>query len=550
VTPRALARLLAAYLVVLCVACLGLAFTLHVSRSTAPKRSVVSVWHRGHRIARAVVSEHAEQALAQHDSAPGTLRVIEDVLDEAPLLTLSPALFGLSFVPARDGIEVTYGGHGSLATPDDLVKIGAYNSSVSFGDFKLKFGVDAKVAFAYFARELDVPVDELLAHGKFRRLSMRRRPPAGEVTAPDVNVTSLDAAVRGAGGYLARSVDADGKFRYEVDGATGEETPDYNLPRHAGATWYLAQAARHSGDAQMRAAVQRAARHVISNYYKDCGSRRCVTGDESADLGSSALALLAFVELVESDIAPELLGRVTELSEFLRSQQREDGEFKHLYDRDKREAIDVQFLYYSGEAAFALSRAYRVTHDRRNLDAARRALTRLVEQPFWYIGWRYYWGAEHWTCHALDDLWDDAPVRAALDFCLDWQEFVRNTAVEGREASPEYDGASTSGPFVPPQLVVTATRMEAAVATLSAARRAKISASRLEALERGIQRSFAFLLRYQYLPGPTHLMPDPDMMHGGVPASETDFHVRIDYPQHAAAGWVEYISLLQQQTSK
>ncbi len=542
-SARTLLKLLAVYAALLAAACVALAVWLHAARSGPPLRSIVSAWQGGRRIARSVVSAQPERALADYAARPGVTRVTEDVLDEAPLLSTSPFLFGMSFVPARDGIEVIYKDKAALATPDDLLKMGAYNAALSFGDFKLKFGVDAPVVFEHFARELETSVPELLANARFRRLSIQRRPPAGQAP-PAVNLASLEAAIRGAGGYLARVVGDDGKFRYEIDGATGEESPDYNLPRHAGATWFLAQAARYTGDETMQRAVRRAARHLVKEYLKDCGSKRCISADETADLGSSALTLLAFVELVEGDIAPELLGRVTELSEFLRSQQRSDGEFKHLYDRNQRAAIDVQFLYYSGEAAFALSRAYRVTHDVRNLRAAERALAHLVKQPFWYIGWRYYWNAEHWTCHALDDLWEHAPNYQALDFCLDWQEFVRNTAVQGREATPEYDGASTTGPFVPPQLVASSTRMEAGVATLAAARRANLSKSALERLEQGIQRAFAFMLRFQFLPGPAHLMPDPELMHGAVPSSETDLHVRIDFPQHAGSGWVEYAEML------
>jgi hypothetical protein len=116
--------------------------------------------------------------------------------------------------------------------------------------------------------------------------------------------------------------------------------------------------------------------------------------------------------------------------------------------------------------------------------------------------------------------------------------------VYGREPSPEYDGASTSGPFVPPQLVVSSCRLEAGVSTLSAARRAGRSAEELERLDFGLRGMISFLLRSQFLPGPAHLMPDPDAMFGGFPASETDFHVRIDFPQHAAIGILHYLQLI------
>ena len=475
--------------------------------------------------------------------APVTTRVVEEVVDEGPVLSLNPFLFGMSFVAARDGLRVQLGERVVYATPDDLLHQGAYNSSITFNNFKLKFGVDARRVFEFLAREFAVSEATLLEQGQFRRIAVRRRLPTEHLPKVEINEDTLRASALGAGRYLARAVGADGKFRYEIDGATGEESSDYNLPRHAGATWYLAEVAATSKDRPMRAAVRRAARYLVDRHLVDCGERRCIAGTERADLGSSALGLLAITKLVESGIAPELTPVVFQLAEFLRSQQRPDGEFQHLYDRNEKHPIDVQLLYYTGEAAFALSRAHHVTNDIHDLTAAREALTHLVKPPFWYIGWRYYWGAEHWTCHAVADLWDRAPSPKALQFCLDWQEFVRNTAVYGREPAPEYDGASTSGPFVPPQLVVTSCRLEAAVSTLSAARRAGLPPREIERLDAGVRGMIEFLLRSQFLPGPTHLMPQPDVMFGAFPTSETDFHVRIDYPQHAAIGILKYLEL-------
>jgi hypothetical protein len=530
---------------------LGIAFalsvllflSLHIDRAT-PHKYIVSVWQGGARTARSVVTSNPETELAEAAAAAGATRVIEDVIGEGPVLFTSPFLFGMSFVPGRDAIEVTLRGRVAHATPDDLLKLGAYELFLPFGEFKVKFGVDAERAQSQLAQELGVSVPELVAEGKFRRLAIHRRIEGAPPDIFDVTKQNLRASVIAAGRYLARGVRPDGTFRYEVNGATGEDTPDYNLPRHAGATWYLGQAAAYSRDRNMRRAVRQAAEYLTTKQWSDCGKHKCITDGEQADLGSSALALLALVEVVEAQISPELTPHVAELAAFLRSQQRPDGEFKHLYDRNANEAIDVQFLYYSGEAAFALARAHRVTGDARDLQAASLALARLVDKPWWYIGWRYYWPAEHWTCHALDELWDRAPDRKALRFCLDWQEFVRDTAIYGREAAREYEAGATSGPFVPPQIIVSASRMEAAVATLSAAQAAGLPAKELEELETGIRATLAFMMRFQFMPGPAHLMADPGAMHGGFPTSETDLRVRIDNPQHAGTGLLEYLRLL------
>lgn len=544
-SPRQLLTCVRIYVGALFVLSLSIYSYLHIARnSNVPREHIVSVWQGGERKARVAVASEPEKQLAKAAAEPGSTRVIEDVVDEGPVLSSSAFLFGMSFVPGRDAIRATLDGRVAYATPDDLLKLGAYELFVPFGEFKVKFGVDPDRAQQFLAKELGVSVETLRAEASFRRLAIHRRVPGEPPTIWEVTEENLRASVLASGRYLARSVRPDGTFRYEVNGATGEDTPEYNIPRHAGATWYLAQAAVYSRDRNMRRAVRLAVNYLMSQQWADCGEHKCITDQEQADLGSSALSLLALVELVEGGISPELTPQVAALADFIRSQQRPDGEFKHLYNRATNTPIDVQFLYYSGEAAFALARAHRVTHDPRDLDAASRALSRLVEKPWWYIGWRYYWPAEHWTCHALDELWDRAPNHKALRFCLDWQEFVRDTAIHDREAAPEYEAGATGGAFVPPQIIVSASRMEAAVATLAAAQAAQLPKAELERLESGIRSTLAFMMRFQFTPGPAHLMPDPEAMHGGFPTSETDLRVRIDNPQHAGTGLLEYLRIL------
>src|SRR6185436_17929838 len=112
-------------------------------------------------------------------------------------------------------------------------------------------------------------------------------------------------------------------------------------------------------------------------------------GDQ-VDVGSAALALLAYVEILETSDAPELVEPAASLASFLRAQQRPDGEFMHLYSLREKRAIDVQYDYYTGEAALALSRYHRLSKSPRDLDAARRALSVLVKRNPLYVGGRYF----------------------------------------------------------------------------------------------------------------------------------------------------------------
>jgi hypothetical protein len=99
---------------------------------------------------------------------------------------------------------------------------------------------------------------------------------------------------------------------------------------------------------------------------------------------------------------------------------------------------------------------------------------------------------------------------------------------------------------MPPQIVASATRMEAAVSTLAVARQAGVPEAEIEQLESGVRKTMSFLMRSQLAPGPSHLMPDAAGMLGGFPTSEVDLRVRIDYPQHAGTALLGYYRALTQ----
>src|SRR5690606_31965517 len=194
----------------------------------------------------------------------------------------------------------------------------------------------------------------------------RKTPKAerGRLTADDVTPERAREAIGDAARQLARLVDEDGRFRYLFDATTNRTLAGYNWPRHSGATYFLAQAAAMLDDAEVRYACLRAASQLRDVMMKPCGANKCVAADgDDADVGSSALALVAFAEIVRSGADASYALAVSELAEFLRSQQRADGELMHYYDRTQSRPLDVQVMYYTGEAALGLSRAHRVTKD-------------------------------------------------------------------------------------------------------------------------------------------------------------------------------------------
>jgi hypothetical protein len=345
----------------------------------------------------------------------------------------------------------------------------------------------------------------------------------------------------GAARFLARGVDAEGRFRYLVDAPSNRTLAGYDWPRHAGATYYLAQVAALSGDPQMGWAALRAAGWMREHAMVKCGGALCIGSERVVDVGSTALAILAFVEIARTKLDPGYALVVPRLTTFVRGQQRSNGDFMHQYDRETQSAIDIQLIYYTGEAALALSRAHALLGDPLDLESASRALEYLVGPGWSFFGSRYYFGEEHWTCQAMDDMWDRAPNRAALDFCLRWHAFGRTVQYAAGDTPYDAEGAYGFGPLTTPRLTPAGSRSEAAIATLEAARKARVPQAELLPLETQIRRSLAMLLRHQFRPGPRHLLADPAAVEGAMPATEVDWQLRIDFAQHAGGALLRWL---------
>jgi hypothetical protein len=537
VSARAFLRMWAAFALVV----LTMVTVVSCRTSLSTRRdglSLVSVWRGGQLVARAELHEGdaIPEALAVALLQGGGTLVRERVVADAPVWTEPDLLFAMSFVPGRDGAMATLDGKTAYVTPDDLLARRIYDHGVPLKGLDLAFGLDVEAMMWLLGQRLGVPSDDVWNRAAIRRVRFERRidgaPSVPPVTAETLTRARADQAAIEAARYLARSVGEDGRFRFLVEATTNTVVPQFGWPRHAGATGFLVQAAVATGDESLRKAALRAA-GLLRTSLVDCGDDLCVGDTNVVELGGSALALLAFDELVRNHVDDSFRTEVVVLARFLRRMQRPDGEFMHRYDRALRTPLDVQLQYYSGEAALALARAYEVTRDPLDLGAASRALSRQVSSAARFFGDRYWYGEAHWECQALEALWDEAPDREALAFCLRWSAFQRTISQHAGDGELDLDGAIGLGPLPTPRLPMIAGRTEGVRATLQVAGKAGVDAAELDALSWQVRRALALMIRHQ-LPGELgHLLADPGAMQGAIPGSPVDLQVRVDFVQHA-----------------
>jgi hypothetical protein len=261
-------------------------------------------------------------------------------------------------------------------------------------------------------------------------------------------------------------------------------------------------------------------------------------------MGASALTAVAAAELLRKGDDPAVRSMLEGLTNFIRSMQRPDGELMHVYDLRSDEPVDVQYMYYSGEAAYALLRAHEVLKSDANLATARKLMKHLTGAGWSFFGSRYFYGEEHWTCQAVAQagmLFGAKPGEPGLEFCRRWLSFNRELQYGRGETPWAVAGAIGVGPLLVPRVTTVSSRTETGAMLYPVLKKAGVDAE----LVRGqVEASLGFLLRSHWSPGPAHLLADPAAALGGMPGSPASLDVRNDFVQHAGAAMLLWLEAL------
>jgi hypothetical protein len=165
--------------------------------------------------------------------------------------------------------------------------------------------------------------------------------------------------------HLASLIDADGRFLYRYDVATGSPIEGYHTTRHAGAIWIPALAARRLAAPDLLAPLKRAMGWLIERHVLSFGEAGlpAIMEDNRVDLGGAALGLLAALELHRAAPDPQLLDLAIGFGRYLLSQRRPDGDFIHRRNYPSGDIADHVSAFSTGQALLALGELYAETRD-------------------------------------------------------------------------------------------------------------------------------------------------------------------------------------------
>jgi hypothetical protein len=486
-------------------------------------------------------------------------------LGDTELLMRALALPGvaslLALNPGVDGIGATAGGKTALVLPYELVLaklLSTKRPSETMGDFAMGVDLDRIAAMvgsrvgtrvgrdALFRFKTDAFVEQPAARRELAPLQLYR----GIPPAPKLSAEALRTAALAGAHYLVAHLAPNGRYVYEHDLTTGVKSDPtragaYSMPRHGGTTYFLAQVYRITRQEWLREPIERAFAHLVG-LMKDGGCATklpdgtdvdCVIdkGEHEAQLGSTALVVVALAEYELATGDQRYRELSTKLSNWILFMQRPDGSFRHLYNPITRVADDkTQLLYYSGEAALALTRMYVVTKDPRYRQGAERALDWLVDWYDFFMG-GFIFGEEHWTCIAAEAIYPAVQNPKYREFCDAYGAFLRQQQPERGEHPDEDDlvGAYNVTPFVPPYNTPAGSRTEAMISAYLLGVHEGVPD---DALRTQITATLQYTLGQQIRPeNDFDVVGDAD---GGIPGSPLERNVRIDFVQHVCSGMI------------
>jgi len=338
----------------------------------------------------------------------------------------------------------------------------------------------------------------------------------------------LSSAV-GGGNYLTNAVREDGRFVYSYQPATDKESDAYNILRHTGTVYAMADLYQLTGDPRLLAALDRALdylRRQIQKCQINGIFENCIVEQGETKLGGNGLAVLAFSQYMQATGTRDLLDETRSLARWIVATQSASGQFMiHKVHLASGETTDFVSDYYPGEAIYGLARLYQLDKNDQWLSAASKGAR-------WLAADRIQGKAQneiehdHWLLLGLDELQHINPDPAYMDAAIR----IADAIIVSQNLEPEF--ADWFGGFYkPPRSTPNATRAEGLLAAYRVTRDYGTKAQS-ERILRAARNSIAFQLGTQFQPESAMYFSDPQRILGGFHQSLTDFEIRNDYVQH------------------
>ena len=488
----------------------------------------------GETLSRAL--DAALAGLPQANRAPEPDRIKIDILDADPVPIdadkITPSQTASQLIDAGvEGIELETGGRTLYLLPSDLIY-----ESIAVGDPESQSAADL---LGRAMSALDLPQGRWTSPGvtlkrihtisfvedgtRTRALKLVR----GFIPDVDSGRESLLRNARSGGDYLTRMQRPDGQFYYTYDPLDDKVDPvKYNIVRHAGVIISLFDLYGSTKEIRYLSSAIRAIAFLKTRFQQTKLGLCAIDFDGKTKLGANGLALLALTRQIEIERSSADLKAAELLAGAILQMLRPDGSFETYSDPSTDDQVETVSLYYPGEAMLGLIRLYSLDHERRFLDAAKRAADYLIDFELKSVELP----PDAWFAQALEALRSLAPDDSKAGKYA--EHAMRLAEAMAREQYGPDAAAGYQGGFRPglPRSAQAAARAEGMLAGYRIARSMKDP--RAPVILAALAASARFQLSQQFGPDNSFFLPDPARAAGGFHGSPTAMRIRIDYVQH------------------
>jgi len=340
---------------------------------------------------------------------------------------------------------------------------------------------------------------------------------------------------KSAAKYLANQVDADGLFIYGYYPRKDEIIEGYNIHRHLGSLFAMAEvyAISEDGDDKefLGAAIERGLEYAVRNYvvYKKTPEGEDIAyfnDGRRTTVGMSGLALLAFTKWTTATGTEKYIPLMNSIARSILSVQKADGTFIHALNiKDFTVRKDFAVPFYDGEAIYGMLRLYGITKAPELLESCERILNRFIETEYW----KNY---DHWLAYAANEFTIYRPEEKYFEL-----------------------GLNNMLPYMPKMVNAFANspiRLEQIMATTKMIARMKSLPEMKSLLERVDEETFYSTVKFRadqllnayFFPEVAMYFKNPKHILDSFFVRDDSFRVRIDDVQHTISGFLAYAEYL------
>ena len=349
----------------------------------------------------------------------------------------------------------------------------------------------------------------------------------------DANRETAEMLADKSSAYLASICDKSGKFVYGYYPIDNEEIEGYNILRHAGTAWNLVMQYEMCGDETLVPVIKSALGFLKKNIVFKDKKTAFVKEGSVLNVGGIGLALLAYTTYEEVFCTGEYNSLIRALANGIMFMQKKDGSYVHTINaKTFKTATDYIIVYYDGEAAYGMLKAYGVLGDKKMLESSCKAADYFIDNDYEVLH-------SHWMAYVFNEITKYAPEERYFEFGLKNVDFDDYSKDVTRSKSGLNSASETMNAAF--EMYV---RMVKGGYTC-----AYLDNFRAEQLVKAVVQRAKYGLNYFMLPEYAMYFKAPQNVVGSFAVREDYFRIRIDDVQHFMDGyylfWKNYDLIMQ-----